>query len=177
MRWNIENFLDYSACCIESLQSKEVFFEHSNASWFLEIYPKSAKSNEDLKISLTINDDELPGRRLFRAEISIDAEGHLQQSSGNRNMAHRQGFYARPEFSESPSWVLEYQANLQKAYENENFMTQSNLINILNGGTLTINCKVRKPLRNCYNYFNFFKLFFQVDIKSVEIITEAKKTY
>lgn len=86
LRWNIEHFLDYSACCVEKLKSSEISFTDTNASWFLEVWPQHCESSEGVKIAFVLNDNEPSGQRLFKAEIQVDGEGHHLMSPANRHM-------------------------------------------------------------------------------------------
>lgn len=64
LRWNIEHFLDYDSCCVEELESREIDFADTNASWFLKIWPKFVNdynSDPKVKIALVLNDAEASG--------------------------------------------------------------------------------------------------------------------
>lgn len=156
LRWNIEHFLDYSACCVEKIKSKEIKFTDTNASWFLEIWPPLYDSIDGVKIAFALNDSEASGQRLFSAQIRVDGEGHHLQSPANRHLVKQRGFYADPEIVPSPTWVLDYQPNIQKSFEMENFIAHNSLETFLNGGTLTINAKVREDIKNLIESLSSF---------------------
>lgn len=160
LRWNLENFLDYSSCCIDKLKSKEVEFADTNASWFLEIWPKDFNESEaHIKIALVVNDKEPSGHRLFKAEITVDSDGQHLMSPANRHLVKARGFYAEPDVIRSPSWKLDYQPNLQTSYENAHFIDYKSISSYLNGGTLTLNARVKNYELFCYDFINIYSSF------------------
>lgn len=142
--WNIEHFLDYESCCIDKIRSREISFHDTKASWFLEVWPRFIdEGSEYVKVSFVLNDNVPSKHRLFKAEIEVDGDGHHMMSPANRHMVKSQGFYADPEYIKPPCWVLDYQPNLQKSFENDHFMTHGAVAGFLNGGVLTLKAKVR----------------------------------
>jgi hypothetical protein len=96
-----------------------------------------------VKVAIVLNDKEPSGHRLFKAEVVVDTAGQHFKASTNRNSVKTKGFYVEPDVIKSPSWVLDYQPNIQRSYTNHMFIDHQIAPDYLNGGTLTINAKVR----------------------------------